>query len=206
MTIRTHTGSARTALRRRGVTTLALLCAWSTAGVYAAEASLPSSPLGLSGQNREAVRSVLPEGWAFFTASPREDDVLLWERPAGERSPEGRWTGGFTAQASAGEFFGARRLQRAKKAEAGALMSGALERGARWLTCPAPAAPLPLRDTVRDCADAATGAVRVANASAHPRVCGTVLFSRQEPLPWTWARHGVDEGMPVRILPVEVTC
>ncbi|GCB49256.1 SdpA family antimicrobial peptide system protein [Streptomyces sp. NL15-2K] len=183
----------------------AIVCLYGMIALYAVDSSLPTNALGLPGQNEKVLRSLLPQGWAFFTRSPREKDVLLWQ----PGTTAGEWRQRSAHQGSAGEWFGARREQRARNMEMGVLLTRALEKGARWSDCEVRDAAASLPDMVGRCASATRDApspVRVSNGSRTPAVCGAVAFTRQEPLPWSWARHGVDEQMPVQVLRARVTC
>ncbi|MEU5050197.1 SdpA family antimicrobial peptide system protein [Streptomyces sp. NPDC021096] len=190
-------------LRWRGAAVAALISLYGLIACYAADSSLPTNALTLPGQNQQAIRSLLPEGWAFFTRSPREKDVLLWRRVGNQ------WQQWSLNQASATEWFGVKREQRAQSVEMGLLLSRAVEKGAHWSDCEAVDVAKPLGEIVRQCAHSPGKAgppVRVRSGSPTPTLCGPIALTRQEPLPWSWARFGVEEQMPVQILRMEVSC
>src|SRR4029453_5790255 len=64
---------------------VALIALWMTVFVLVTISSLPFNPLSMAFHVEIGIRSLVPEGWGFFTREPR-GLVLYLARPSG-----GRW-------------------------------------------------------------------------------------------------------------------
>lgn len=179
----------RTALRL-GATVVGLGIVWATVVGYVVHTQLPASALRLPGQHevREDIRRLLPQGWAFFTRSAREPRLEDWQRSSQGWSPVAD-LGRVTARSAGGWDRG----PRAHANEAALLAASIPEQ--HWQPC---------TGDLIGCLDNARPVVR-ANPTAHALLCGTVGFSRREPLPWAWA-GSAEETMPVSVAVVTVTC
>ncbi|MCP9958274.1 MULTISPECIES: SdpA family antimicrobial peptide system protein [Streptomyces] len=176
---------ARTALVLASVAVLGLLQVAFSVVPETAAGSPTAAPV---------VRSFLPEGWAFFTRSPREPRQSVWvEKEPGAWSEVER-TGG----ASPSNLFGVSRALRARNVELGHLYQQAVDEKATWVECEgrAPAA----------CLAGTPVSARLRNHSPSPVLCGTLGISEREPLPWAWAKEYPPETMATRVLHLEVAC
>lgn len=195
-------GSARTApaarpgseaaQRRLGRAVVAIAAVWAVIGLYVVHSQLPSNTLELPGQDaaHASIQMVAPQGWAFFTKSPREPDMVAWVPGAG-----GTWNQALSAPHSeVRNIFGLNRRSRAQPVEMGLLASTVPAE--RWLDCDDGDIPRCL---------AGAPAVSVENPSPQPLLCGPVGVSRQQTLPWAWA-GAADTRMPAAVLRLEVRC
>jgi antimicrobial peptide system SdpA family protein len=171
----------------RRVALAALVCGLLVAAVLSA--ALPASafdpfPTGV----KRTVAAALPEGWSFFTKSPRDPSTVVYGR-----EPDGRWRD-ITAGPSArpGRLMGLNRAGRAQGTEI-AVLTDQMPAGA-WQHCDRP--PL-------DCLSGATVSATVTNTS-HRTVCGDVGFVVQEVLPWAW--RDAPTVMPSNVARVRVAC
>lgn len=157
--------------------------------------SLPSSAVVTSRARAslEPVRQVTAQGWAFFTRSPREPVVQVyglredgWQRLSHDPAADGR------------TWMGLNRATRTEDYERGALTRATEEAG--WVRCDA-GVPVP------QCLAAAGDPAPVTRArvtAQHPRFCGTIALTRQEPVPWAWA--GKVGEMPLDYHLLDVSC
>jgi hypothetical protein len=77
-----------------------------------------------------------------------------------------------------------------------ALLSDAAEaRG--WVNCPDGNTSQCLNHAAR---------VRVVNVSRPPSLCGQVVLSQTEPVPWEWRSRRNTIKMPSRVIVLDVTC
>jgi antimicrobial peptide system SdpA family protein len=177
--------------RAFGAFSLATAIAFATVALYVAVAYVPTTAVSLPlyTQIRPIVRSVIPEGWAFFTRSPRE------ERMAPYVLRDGRWTDVHAApHAEPQHLFGLNRISRAQGVELG-LLYGAVPSTA-WTSCRG-------TDPAR-CLDGSTIALTLRNLSPDPTICGDVGLVRQEPVPWAWAHSTT--VMPIKYARLTVQC
>ncbi len=174
-----------------GAAAIALTAGWVVAAPYTFDGSRAENALDLPGSDALAIRQLAPQGWAFFTRSPRERDfdVLRYDPEHGSqtllRYPN----------FSAPLFLGWRRANRAQGLEFG-LMTNELE--ARELSsCKGP---------VEDCAETLAAQPPIANTAPNPTLCGDVLVVYREPVPWAWAKSADDIEMPSEIMKVRLEC
>jgi antimicrobial peptide system SdpA family protein len=155
---------------------------------YVVLAALPAAPFALPGPESQTVRMLLPEGWAFFTKSPRSPSPVVYRY-----GPDGRWHDtGAGALSDPLEFMGLDRKGRSQGTELAMLM--ALIPRQAWSDCDQPPTA---------CLSSVAPVGEVANLS-HRTVCGDVGFVVQEALPWAW--RDTPAVMPSDIVRVKVTC
>ncbi|CAM5320375.1 hypothetical protein SABIM44S_00336 [Streptomyces abikoensis] len=182
----------RVHVSRRSV--LALVIAWSVAVLYVAQVHVPKNVLSLPGQKqvRSTVANVAPQGWAFFTKSPRDVEVLPYRQ-----SGDGSWTSlALTPHSSPRNAFGLDRASRSQGIEISLLLNLAEKK--EWKECE--------ENDLSDCLANARPSRKVKNPSPEPTVCGRVSLVQEKPVPWAW-RDLVDERTtPERYLAMDVTC
>lgn len=189
-------------LRSRGLMVVGIVVAFLIAVVYGADASLPDNALGLPWQNKGLIRSVVPEGWGFFTRSPREAELLPWHR-----DDTNQWSPvSVGVNASPGGGFGASRRPRALSIEMGLIYGTAANQHATWRACDPDGSTDPVDVTVNQCLATSSTTQKVHNNTPKPTLCGPVAIVSQEPLPWAWASDNVGDQMPVKVMQLEVSC
>jgi len=156
---------------------------------YVLHAALPASPFGLPGPDSKSIRTFMPQGWAFFTKSPRTETPTVYRY-----SPDGRWhdiTAGPLAEP--GHVMGFDRTARAQGTEL-AILIHAAPRDA-WRDCDL---------TPTDCLSATTVSGVITNRSNQHSACGEIGLVVQQVLPWAW--RDAPTVMPSKVLRVRVTC
>jgi antimicrobial peptide system SdpA family protein len=150
----------------------------------------PKGPLSpeLSISVQQDLRQVLPEGWAFFTKSPRDPEFALYRRSGNS------WvTALHGPQSDVGNWFGLSRKSRAEGIEFG-MISVAV--GKRLTTC---------SGDWQDCAKKLRPNIVFQDTEEHPLLCGSLLIVNQTPVPWSWATFQ-HVTMPSTIAYVDVRC
>ncbi|MFF4159236.1 SdpA family antimicrobial peptide system protein [Streptomyces sp. NPDC001678] len=179
-------------MSRRSV--LAVVIVWSVAVLYVAQVHVPKNVLSLPGQKqvRATVANVAPQGWAFFTKSPRDVEVLPYRQAAA-----GGWASlALTPHSSPHNAFGLDRASRSQGIEISLLLNLAEKK--EWKECG--------ENDLADCLANARPSRKVRNPSPEPTVCGRVALVQEKPVPWAW-RDLVDERTtPERYLAMDVTC
>ena len=181
-------GSARV-----GVAAVGLLVVWLVFGVYVLHTRMPTTALTLpaEGQLKPVMALFVPEGWAFFTKSPRDDRLLSFVR-----NGDGEWTYiNRGPNAESRNWFGINRTSRAQGPEIGGLMS--LLRASAWQSC---------TGDPRPCLEKSQVAFSGRNRSPTATLCGTVGIVLQQPLPWAWYDARDQIQLPSRVAKLEVTC
>ncbi|MFC7709937.1 SdpA family antimicrobial peptide system protein [Micromonospora lupini] len=153
--------------------------------------SLPPNPLSPPQQDQQKVRLFIPQGWGFFTISPRRAQLSPMRPASG-----GGWTdAGAGHLAVPADGFGVNRIRRAQGTEMALLLRGV--RAGDWTPC---------SEQPGQCLAAVRPLGRVHNLAARPTLCGPVGFVRQEPLPWAWRASAGRTVMPSSVLRLEVAC
>lgn len=167
---------------------------WGAVLAYALQPALPYSPIRLPFQDEVRTQFFLPEGWAFFTKSPREERPFLFLRT------DAGWKDASLAPISrARNAFGLDRAVRAQSVELALLLTRPEVRKA-WKACEVKA--------FGPCLEATAPAATLRNESPRPTLCGDVGVARQKPLPWAWARSekGRKLMMPINVVRMRVEC
>ncbi len=175
-----------------GMITVSLTIIWIVIIAYVAHTSLPANPIELPFENERVVRILAPEGWAFFTRSPREPRRLLFTKSDGE------WVSALQSPISQPKnLFGLDRSPRTQGVELGLLLQS-INNGA-WHKCNGGVSPRACLAKIE-----ITGAVR--NETPLSTLCGTVGIALQKPVPWAW-RQSIDQiVMPSNVVKLNVSC
>lgn len=123
---------------------------------------------------RDAAQTVWPQGWAFFTKSPRSVEIIPFRRVSGH------WRlAAMTPQVRLANAFGLSRRQRAQGPEV-AILSDAIP-SSGWTACDA-YSPDECSPVLQRLAP-----VQLQNTALDPSLCGQILFALGRPVPWAYA-------------------
>lgn len=159
--------------------------------------SLPSNVVSDTGV-RSPVRifsvDLAPQGWGFFTRDPSEADLLFYRA----ETLEPLWV---TPQGRVENAFGVSRTQRAQGPEAAALLEGVAE--SDWHECQ-------LGQTLQNCVhqmnEDGTSVVTAVNESPVQTLCGPVIFSQSDPVPWSFRDLYEAKHLPRFVAELEIEC
>lgn len=160
--------------------------------VYTAHAYVPPNPLRLpfEAQIATLLRQFLPQGWGFFTKSPRDEEFYIYRRDAGG------WVNAFAGpEASPSNLFGLIRVTRVQGGEMGLLTMGVGDNA--FVSC---------RTSDLDCIGRQTHVVPVVNTVPAPLYCGEIAIAYRKQVPWLWQHEFKAVTMPVRVVRLRVTC
>lgn len=135
----------------------------------------PNVLLGAESPMREPVGSVLPQGWAFFTRDPRTPIMT----PLGAKPSE--------LEHSARRFLPFDRSVRTIEGELTIVGGEAV-----WSECPV---------SVSSCDDALVSRQALVNNHVGRRLCGAMVLTRREPVPFAWRNLIEPDECLVRQLP-----
>lgn len=173
------------AFRRLGALIVLVGILWSIIVVYAGHSRMAHNPVRLPYESAIPVVTLIPQGWKFFTRSPREEHTVAFYRDASGLRPATQQNGALS------NWLGAGRAPRAQGVELGLLIERITDDA--WTQCAGDAA---------SCETAKV--VPVQNILPRPTLCGSIVLQRSAPVPWAWAKHV--SRMPVRIAALEVQC
>ncbi|MFG3085621.1 SdpA family antimicrobial peptide system protein [Streptomyces parvulus] len=166
---------------------------WLVPVLYVAQTHLPDNALDLPGQDTAAatVNRVAPQGWSFFTKSPRESELQPYVQRAGA------WEEQLLAPHGAPHnVFGLDRRSRSQGIEMALLLADAEQ--LHWTKCD--------RDLAA-CLERAEGKTSaLVNRTPEPTLCGRVALVEQKPVPFAWRKIMNGTHTPDRLTVLDVTC
>lgn len=136
-------------------------------------AAFPDSPIHSSSLTQLNLISIVPEGWAFFTRSPREENIYVYEK-----DKESLWKLVNIPGASPTFIFGLDRSGRAISAELQILLDQ-LPDSNDWVESRVKLKNFLSNDTLV--------AYQVKNFSKIQRCKGELIIQKVKPVPWAWS-------------------
>ena len=154
--------------------------------------SLPHNPLSIyNSEVTSTFQSFLPEGWAFFTRNPKEDEVIIYYKE------NGKWIQNpLTPLSKPGNSFGLNRLVRAQSVEMAMIIPQPSEKD--WQHCKGNFVDCIKKDT--------TKIIEVRNISPMPILKDTIAIVSYSPVPWAWSELKKSEEMPAKYVILKVIC
>jgi antimicrobial peptide system SdpA family protein len=147
-------------------------------GTYSGLASIDETVLSLPGldENRANIMAVAPQGWSFFTKSPRDPQVEPFMV-----TDEGMVSVAGFPNTKIENAMGLSREGRSQGVENALLLAEA--QADSWVECSSP--------SLDACADDLIAApqVKVENVVPSPSVCGDVVLVQSTPVSWAYRQH-----------------
>jgi antimicrobial peptide system SdpA family protein len=168
-----------------------LVClSWLLLVSYIAIANFPHSPISFSRNISTGTVLFIPEGWGFFSKSPRDDIFEIYVRK------NNNWQMIRTLPfGSARNYFGLKRDARATGVEF-ALLSH-LTKEEDWRKV----------NDKKECFQYSTPVDTLINIQNMPLICGDVMFVTYPQIPWAWYANQKNRiGVPAKFSIVKVIC
>ncbi|MHC6219830.1 SdpA family antimicrobial peptide system protein [Arthrobacter sp. MMS24-S77] len=125
---------------------------------------------------KEALSKAVPQGWAFFTKSPRDPFLLVYANDEAGAHREILQL----PTARVENYFGINRFGRGQPVELANIVNRVGSQG--WNKC---------GPTTTSCLDKPMAAVQVRNEKPEPSLCGSIKAVEVVPVPWAY-RHLTD--------------
>lgn len=139
---------------------------------------------------KPVTRTVLTQGWGFFTRSPQEQDFYIFGRDDIDS-----WTNiSYGPPGRVSSLFGLKRVSRAEGVEIGVLSYEVPV--ASWEEC---LEPMP------ECFEGLES-FAIRNLSHAPLICGEAGLALSAPSPWAWQRLSRAFVMPSTVVRLKVEC
>lgn len=185
-----HSAYTADLIGRLGVRVLFIGTIAVLAALYVLEANLPPNAIEFSSQHATITKEFLPEGWAFFTASPRTVYPVPWRQslPGAEWAPLHD-----PSLAVPSQLMGLSRTQRSEGTALAILESQVPT--SSFVAC---------QSTPAACLAADAHPVPVVNVTPHTELCGELGIAEQQVLPWAWRGSGT--ALPSRVVRLDVRC
>ncbi|MEH7109305.1 SdpA family antimicrobial peptide system protein [Bacillus sp. JJ1764] len=151
-------------------------------------ASLGTTPIPLSKDSKIVFASMLPQGWGFFSKSPR--DMLLGIHTANEKSlkvlfPTMRFE----------NLLGLYRKGRSQGVEMGALSVKISKED--WVKCDG--------NDLKSCEKSAKK-INIENKTPSPLLCGEYYFTHEEIIPWSYYKYSLAGTEVKQIVKADIQC
>jgi antimicrobial peptide system SdpA family protein len=169
---------------------LALVLLGVTIVLYVLRGALPVTPFSKAGSlQTDYARVFAPQGWAFFTYTPRAPQPTVLGRDT-----SGQWSVLTPGRLAVPEdLMGLNRIRQAQDTEVRLILAGVPDPA--WVACDHEAF---------DCLSGLAPGPVVANPSTRRDVCGDIGLIMQEVVPWAWRE--LPTIMPSKVVRVTVTC
>jgi antimicrobial peptide system SdpA family protein len=157
----------------------------------AALAAMPFHTVNLPKAVQNVVLQLAPEGWGFFTKSPRDPEIHVALLKDGRLHPLNIASSFNTRFA-----FGFNRLGRAQGIEMDTLLVQ-LNQPKLWREC---------TKAPEVCATSLKSQTKLENTARNATLCGDLVFVERRPVPWAYSRMARPVVMPSRLTRLEVVC
>lgn len=147
--------------------------------------ALPDSPASHIGS--EVIFKLFPQGWAFFSKSPRDESIFIYNLELTENPVI--WPNNHPKN-----IFGLKRYGRGQGVEVGVLYSQI--KPENWYAC---------EGIIHECL-VELDFISVINNTPNPSLCGEFILVLREPIPWAWSKKVSLENIPSKLVKVESTC
>lgn len=172
-----------------------LIVFWLGAIVYVFDANQGVNGLDLPNERSvgPALRLVLPQGWGFFTKSPRDEEFYVFS------SRQGELKNVFQGPAARVKYaLGLNRHPRAQGIEFGLVLEDSKD--VPWLKC---------MGEIEQCMERLRQSplTKVKSRVQNPTFCGEIVLKMQSHVPWAWRHQGLSVvEAPYRVKYLYVEC
>lgn len=173
-----------------GIVALLIASCWAYLIFQLAVHTLPHGALTGSRLKSANLGAIMPQGWAFFTRNPREENYFIYQKV------EGKYQQVIQSNCSRSNLFGTARKSRVQSVELGDIL--AKVDGHEWLSCPEGIGQSRAVDTLTE--------VLVLNRVETPTICGLYYIEKKEPVPWAWGKYYKEIAMPSSVIKIHTIC
>lgn len=143
---------------------------------YIMVGSLPGATISVSKMRKIQAVSIFPEGWAFFTKDPQEEDYILYSFT---RNSDGKYERVMAPTSAPQNIFGLNRASRLQAQELGAAIH--YIKDSLWVTIKGSIdSSYTLVNNIKP--------VPIPIRSKHPYFNGKYIIQKTAPVPWAWAK------------------
>lgn len=157
---------------RLGLIFIFVFTVWMLLLFYSIIVALPNNPLSLDLANKKIIRQVIPQGWGFYSKSPREETLNVYS--ISNESDVVVWLNNRIKN-----VFGIYRYGRSQGIELGLIVYN-LPKSTEWKECDGKG---------KSCIKDSDPTVSVGNTTPSPTICGDILIAREAPIPWAYSKY-----------------
>jgi antimicrobial peptide system SdpA family protein len=153
--------------------------------------SIPNHPFIIPKKYKLLAQNFMPEGWSFFTKSPREESIYFLSEKDGTLDYRNQ------TNSSAYGWFGLKKNVRIQAIEIGILTKQLSQKA--WKDFEGPVEEMEsMVDTMKT--------YTLLNTMQKPSLCGEWILQRKPPVPWAWSPSKEKIFMPSKIVKINVVC
>jgi len=167
---------------------------WALIIFFVFISSIPSNPVSPPKKISSFVKVLAPQGFSFFTKNPKEPSPNIYQRV------DSSWVKKNYKNFSSKNLFGLSKTSRAMMVELGSIMGKVPEK--KWKKY-----PLPIKQKLPDSLirDIELPLFSLRNTSPTPTLCGLILVTKKEYIPWAWSKSDHLE-MPAESVILKLQC
>lgn len=158
-------------------------------------ASVPSSTIYIPETYKIGIKTLFPQGWAFFTKNPMDDQIDVYGI---ENCSLIKLN---IKNTDSENFYGLKRTSRLQGVEISKLIEQI--RFQDWIELESGFKDV---KSIFKTLQFNNKSVEILNISLNPSICGSVLFCVHKPVPWAWSRSNNVIYPPCKISMVYVKC
>jgi antimicrobial peptide system SdpA family protein len=158
---------------------------WCVILTVVAIGSVKSNPLSFNPESKATLTFLLPQGWSFFTRSPRENKIFIYKWKNNKFQKVDFVKNRFH------NYLGLNRAGRSRNQEMAFLVKQI--KGSSWKSC-------------RWCLDLSLRPTAIKNKALRPAFCGKYRVVLKKLPPWAWGKSGKEIMMPGSAADMEVNC
>ncbi|MGO3238742.1 MAG: SdpA family antimicrobial peptide system protein [Psychroflexus halocasei] len=162
---------------------------WIPIVLYVLLSYLPSSPIK-PGENKRMITYYIPQGWAFFSKSPIEENITIYKNTDNGLELYQH------VNASPKYLFGLKKDSRAMNIELGRIIA---ELKPKWVPFVGEQNVNNVLDTIQT--------YKFENFEEKCFLKGDLVFAAYEPIPWAWAKDfNSDEFREGKMIKINISC
>lgn len=158
---------------------------------YVMVGSLPGATISISKISKIQTVSIFPEGWAFFTKNPQDEDYIIYSFDKGNQN---KYEKIINPTSSPKNFFGLNRISRLQSQEIGSAIH--FIQDSSWVT---------IKGNINS-NDSIIKKIKptlIPIISKHPYFTGTYILQKIAPVPWAWIKDFKPNYAKSKIIIVE---
>ncbi|MGB4774167.1 MAG: SdpA family antimicrobial peptide system protein, partial [Daejeonella sp.] len=153
--------------------------------------NIPNNPISLNGRYKIFFHNFFPQGWSFFTMSPRNEKMLIYNLKSGNEIDLVDMK-----NSSPKSYFGVSRYNRIRSIEF-AVIKSQID-SVDWILCQNKKDQLITIDTLIP--------KIIFNKTNIKTLCGIYIIKKTPPLPWAWVKSAEKIELPTKIIKINVIC
>ncbi len=179
---------------RLKIFTTFIACSWTVLIILVFLSSIQESPIGISRVTKNFQIAFIPQGWAFFTKNCREPLMTIFSIDHLNGPHELS-----TIANRSNPLTSFDRVDRVQMVEVSALLRHIGDD--QWSTCP---------EAIQNCISLDSAkkikSITLENTVANPSLCGEILITMSDTVPWAWAKLIDRKQMPGKSIHLFITC